>query len=66
MELYEKIRARVKGSAEEKERRDTILSAVLSTFQQGGPEAATDFMKSRLDEMEKKLKEKLEALKKKL
>lgn len=66
MELYEKIRARLNGSAEEKKRREEILQGILDTFQQGGPSAVTDAMKSRLDEMERELKKKLDALKKKL
>ncbi len=66
MELYDKIRARLKGSAEEKKRREEILKAILDTFQQGSPEAVTDAMKSWLDDLEKELKKKLDALAKKL
>jgi hypothetical protein len=66
MELYDKVRARLKGSAEAKIRREKMLDAILRTFQQGGPEAVTAALKSRLDEMERDLKEKLTALQKKL
>ena len=66
MELYDKIRARLKGSAEEQNRREEILRAILRTMKEGGPEAVTGAMKHRLDEKERELKEKLDALKKKL
>lgn len=66
MDLYEKIRARLKGSAEEKKRREEILQHILNIFQQGSPEAVTNALKKRLDEMEKSLKEKLDALERKL
>jgi hypothetical protein len=66
MELYDKIRARLKGSAEEKKRREEILKYILDTFRQGSPETVMNAMKSRLDDMEKQLTEKLVALKKKL
>ena len=66
MDLSDKVRAKLKGTAEEKERREKILSAILRTFQQGGSEAVTAAMKARLDDMERKLGDKLGALKKKL
>ncbi len=66
MELHEKIRARLKGPADERKRREEILGAILRTAKEGGPEAVTATMKSRLDDMERTLKEKLDALKKKL
>lgn len=66
MDLHEKIRARLKGSAEEKRLHEEILKGILNTFRQGGPEAVTDAMKRRLDQMEQDLKEKLNALEKKL
>ena len=66
MELHDKIRAKLKGGAEEKKRRDEILDAILRTAKEGGSEAVTDAMKSRLDKMERELNENLTALKKKL
>ena len=52
MELYDEIRARMKGSAEEKTRREETLKCILDAFRQGGTEAVTAALKSRLDEME--------------
>jgi hypothetical protein len=66
MELREKIRAKLKGSAVDKNRREEILDEILRTFQQGGPEAATAAMKRRLDDFERELGYKLTALRKKL
>jgi hypothetical protein len=66
MDYYEQIRTSLKSRAEEKNRREEILKNILDTFRQGGAEAVTGAMKSRLDEMEEELKEKLDALKKML
>lgn len=66
MELYDKIRMKLKGGPEEKKRREEILNGILDTFRQGGPEAVTDAMKNRLDGMERELKEKLDALQEQL
>jgi hypothetical protein len=66
MELQDKIRARLQGTAEAKKRREELLGEVLETFHQGGSKAVTTALNRRLDEMERELNKKLDAVREKL
>jgi hypothetical protein len=64
MELHEKLQAKLKGSAEERKRREEILEGILRTAKEGGPEAVMAPLKNRLLQMKVALDERLHFLRK--
>ncbi len=66
MDLLAKFRSCLKGTSEEKNRREEILAAILEAFEKEGQEGATSALKQRMKKLEEDFNHKLTQLEEKL
>ncbi len=66
MTLIDKLRGRMIGGAEEKERRQQILTELLEAFESGGKAVASDLLNRLMKDLEEQFEERLADLKKTL